>query len=109
MADNAGLSTTTVSRVRRAFGLKPHRSGTFKLCLDPPERALVLCVDEKSQIQALDRSQPVLPMMPRVPERRTADYVRHGTTTLFAALGIATGRVIGAPHRCHRAGRAPDL
>ncbi|MFI6583196.1 IS630 family transposase, partial [Embleya sp. NPDC050493] len=100
MAARTGLSQSTVSRVWRAFGLQPHRSGTFKLStdpffvdkvhdvvglyLDPPERALVLCVDEKSQIQALDRSQPVLPMMPGVPERRSHDYVRSGTTTLFA-------------------------
>jgi transposase len=71
--------------------------------VDPPERALVLCVDEKSQIQALGRSQPVLPMMPGVPRRQTADYVRHGTTTLFAALEAATGKVTGSPHRRHRA------
>jgi hypothetical protein len=73
------------------------------LCLDPPEKALVLCVDEKSQIQALDRSQPVLPMVPGVPERRSHDYVRAGTTTLFAALEVATGKVIGSLHRRHRA------
>lgn len=73
------------------------------LYLDPPEKALVLCVDEKSQIQALDRSQPVLPMMPGVPERRSRDYVRAGTTTLFAALEVATGKVIGSLHRRHRA------
>ncbi|WP_206731370.1 IS630 family transposase [Streptomyces sp. C] len=119
MAKETGLSQSTVSRVWRAFGLQPHRSETFKLStdpyfvdkvhdvvglyLDPPERALVFCVDEKSQIQALDRSQPVLPMMPAVPERRTADYVRHGTTTLFAALEVATGKVIGSLHRRHRA------
>lgn len=119
MAKEAGLSQSTVSRIWRAFGLQPHRSETFKLStdpyfvdkvhdvvglyLDPPERALVFCVDEKSQIQALDRSQPVLPMMPAVPERRTADYVRHGTTTLFAALEVATGKVIGSLHRRHRA------
>jgi transposase len=119
MAKETGLSQSTVSRVWRAFGLQPHRSETFKLStdpyfvdkvhdvvglyLDPPERALVLCVDEKSQIQALDRSQPVLPMMPGVPERQTADYVRHGTTTLFAALEVATGKVIGSLHRRHRA------
>ena len=72
------------------------------LYLNPPERALVLCVDEKSQIQALDRTQPILPMMPGVPERRTHDYSRHGTTTLFAALNIATGKVIGELHRRHR-------
>ncbi|GGS24759.1 hypothetical protein GCM10010238_11130 [Streptomyces griseoviridis] len=112
-------SQSAVSRIRRAFALAPHRSQTFKLstdplyidkvrdvvglCLDPPEKALVLCVDEKSQIQALDRSQPVLPMMPGVPERRSHDYVRAGTTTLFAALEAATGKVIGSLHRRHRA------
>ncbi|WP_031174325.1 IS630 family transposase, partial [Streptomyces durhamensis] len=106
-------------RIWRAFALAPHRSETFKLStdplfidkvrdvvglyLDPPEKALVLCVDEKSQIQALDRSQPVLPMMPGVPERRSHDYVRAGTTTLFAALEVATGKVIGSLHRHHRA------
>lgn len=119
MAKKVGLSQSTVSRVWRAFGLQPHRSETFKLStdpffvdkvhdvvglyLDPPERALVLCVDEKSQIQALDRSQPVLPMMPGVPERATHDYLRAGTTTLFAALNTATGEVIGSLHRRHRA------
>jgi transposase len=103
----------------RAFGLQPHRSETFKLSRDPqfieklrdivglylqpPERALVLCVDEKSQIQALDRSQPLLPMRPGQIERRTHDYVRHGTTSLFAALDVATGKVIGECHRRHRA------
>lgn len=119
MAQQVGLSQSTVSRIWRAFGLQPHRSETFKLStdpffvdkvhdvvglyLDPPERALVLCVDEKSQIQALDRSQPVLPMMPGVPERATHDYVRAGTTTLFAALDVASGKVIGSLHRRHRA------
>ncbi|MFD5973987.1 IS630 family transposase [Streptomyces bacillaris] len=119
MAKELGLSQSTVSRVWRAFGLQPHRSETFKLStdpyfvdkvhdvvglyLDPPERALVFCVDEKSQIQALDRSQPVLPMMPKVPQRVTHDYVRAGTTTLFAALEVATGKVIGSLHRRHRA------
>jgi transposase len=119
MAGKTGLSQSTVSRVWRAFGLQPHRSETFKLStdpffvdkvhdvvglyLDPPERALVLCVDEKSQIQALNRSQPVLPMMPGVPERATHDYVRAGTTTLFAAFDAATGQVIGSLHRHHRA------
>ncbi len=103
----------------RAFGLQPHRSETFKLSRDPqfieklrdivglylqpPERALVLCVDEKSQIQALDRTQPLLPMRPGQIERRTHDYVRHGTTSLFAALDVATGKVIGECHRRHRA------
>src|SRR6185436_19396387 len=106
-------------RIWRAFGLQPHRVETFKLStdplfvdkvrdivglyLDPPERALVLCVDEKSQIQALDRTQPALPMRPGVPERRTHDYVRHGTTTLFAALDTKTGKVLSQIHRRHRA------
>ncbi|MEU8435398.1 IS630 family transposase [Streptomyces sp. NPDC029216] len=119
MAAKTGLSQSTVSRIWRAFGLRPHRAETFKLStdpffidkvhdvvglyLDPPERALVLCVDEKSQIQALDRSQPVLPMMPGVPERTSHDYLRAGTTTLFAALDAATGQVIGSLHRRHRA------
>lgn len=119
MAASTGMSQSAISRIWRAFGLQPHRAETFKLSkdplfvdkvrdvvglyLDPPERALVLCVDEKSQIQALDRSQPVLPMMPGVPERRSRDYVRAGTTTLFAALDTATGKVIGSLHRRHRA------
>ncbi|MCI0363649.1 MAG: IS630 family transposase, partial [Phycisphaerales bacterium] len=119
MAKASGLSQTAVMRIWRAFGLQPHRAETFKLSTDPlfidkvrdivglylnpPDRALVLCVDEKSQIQALDRTQPILPMMPGVPERRTHDYSRHGTTTLFAALNIATGKVIGQLHRRHRA------
>lgn len=119
MAERTGLSQSTVSRIWRAFGLQPHRAESFKLStdpffidkvhdvvglyLDPPERALVLCVDEKSQIQALDRSQPVLPMMPGVPERATHDYVRAGTTTLFAALDAVSGTVIGSVHRRHRA------
>lgn len=119
MAAESGLSQSSVSRIWRAFGLQPHRAESFKvstdpyfvdkvhdvvgLYMDPPERALVFCVDEKSQIQALDRSQPVLPMMPGVPQRQTADYIRHGTTTLFAALEVATGQVIGSLHRRHRA------
>jgi transposase len=119
MAAEAGLSRSTIGRIWRAFELKPHLIDTFKLSsdplfiekvrdvvglyLDPPERALVLCVDEKSGIQALDRSAPVLPMMPGMPERRTHDYARAGTTTLFAALDVATGQVIGALHRRHRA------
>jgi transposase len=119
MAKASGLSQSTISRIWRTFGLKPHLVDTFKLSkdpqfiekvrdvvglyLDPPERALVLCVDEKSQIQALDRSAPVLPMMPGMPERRTHDYVRGGVTTLFAALNVATGEVIGSLHRRHRA------
>jgi len=118
MAKASGLSQTAVVRIWHAFGLQPHRAETFKLSTDPlfidkvrdivglylnpPERALVLCVDEKSQIQALDRTQPILPLMPGVPERRTHDYSRHGTTTLFAALNIATGKVIGELHRRHR-------
>lgn len=119
MAAATGMSQSAISRIWRAFALAPHRSRTFKLStdplfidkvrdvvglyLDPPEKALVLCVDEKSQIQALDRSQPVLPMVPGVPERRSHDYVRAGTTILFAALEVATGKVIGSPHRRHRA------
>jgi transposase len=118
MAEAAGLSQTAVSRIWRAFGLKPHQSETFKLSTDPffiekvrdvvglymspPERAIVLCVDEKSQVQALDRTQPLLPLEPGAPERHTHDYVRHGTTSLFAALNIATGEVIGKCHRRHR-------
>ena len=118
MANQLKLSQTTVGRVWRAFGLQPHRVETFKLStdplfiekvrdvvglyLDPPRKAMVLCVDEKSQIQALDRTQPILPMAPGIPQRRTHDYMRHGTTTLFAALDIATGKVIGETHRRHR-------
>ena len=122
MAAETGLSRSTIGRIWREFRLKPHLVETFKLSsdplfiekvrdvvglyLDPPERALVLCVDEKSGIQALDRSAPVLPMMPgrhALPERRTHDYVRSGTTTLFAALDVASGQVIGSLHRRHRA------
>src|SRR5271167_1740686 len=119
MAAEVGLSQSAVSRIWRAFGLQPHRSETWKLSkdpqfvekvrdivglyLDPPERAIVLCVDEKSQIQALNRYSPILPMMPGIPERRSHDYVRHGTTSLFAALNMATGKVIGSLHRRHRA------
>ena len=104
------MSQTAVSRIWRAFGLKPHQTETFKLSpdpqfidkvrdivglyLNPPDAAVVLCVDEKSQIQALDRSAPVLPLMPGVPERRTHDYVRNGTTNLYAALDVASGQVI---------------
>jgi transposase len=118
MARESGLSQTAVSRIWRAFGLQPHRQETFKLStdpqfvaktrdivglyLDPPTKAMVLCVDEKSQIQALDRTQPILPLAPGIAERRTHDYERHGTTTLFAALDIATGEVIGQLHRRHR-------
>ena len=120
MAREAGLSQTAVSRIWHAFGLQPHRQDTFKLSsdplfvekvrdivglyLDPPLKAMVLCVDEKSQIQALDRTQPVLSLAPGIPERRTHDYIRHGTTTLFAALDIASGEVIGEVHRRHRGG-----
>src|SRR3989454_4092556 len=119
MATRSGLSQTAVSRIWRAFGLQPHRSKTFKLSkdplfidkvrdlvglyLDPPDKALVLCVDEKSQIQALDRTQPVLPMRPGQVERRTHDYTRHGTTSLFAARNVKTGKVIGEFHHRHRA------
>lgn len=119
MATESGLSRSTVGRIWKAFNLKPHQVDTFKLSndpqfvdkvrdvvglyVDPPEKALVLSVDEKSQIQALDRSAPVLPMMPGLPERRTHDYIRHGITTLFAALNVATGEVIGSVHRRHRA------
>src|SRR5580704_15545824 len=91
MARRTGLSRSTIGRIWRKFDLKP------------PERAVVLCVDEKSQIQALDRSQPVLPMMPGMPERRTHDYLRHGITSLFAAFNIADGTVISELHRRHRA------
>jgi len=119
MAQRSGLSRSTIGRIWRDFGLKPHQADTFKLSTDPlfvdkvvdvvglyhnpPERAVVLCVDEKSQIQALDRSQPVLPMMPGMPERRSHDYVRNGITSLFAAFDIADGTVIGELHRQHRA------
>ena len=119
MAARSGLSKSTIGRIWRKSGLKPHLTGTFKLSSDPffvekvvdvaglyhnpPEQAVVLCVDEKSGIQALDRSQPVLPMMPGVPERRSHDYVRHGTTDLFAAFNIADGTVISSLHRHHRA------
>jgi len=119
MAKRSGLSQTAVSRIWRAFGLQPHRSATFKLSkdplfidkvrdivglyLDPPDKALVLCVDEKSQIQALDRTQPVLPMRPGQVERRTHDYTRHGTTTLFAALETKSGQIMGEFHQRHRA------
>src|SRR6476659_10484946 len=118
MATTTGYSHTTIRRIWHAFGLQPHRQETFKLSsdplfvdkvrdivglyLDPPLKAMVLCVDEKSQIQALDRTQPILPLAPGIPERRTHDYMRHGTTTLFAALDIATGEVIGELHRRHR-------
>jgi transposase len=118
MAEAVGLSQTAISRVWRAFGLKPHLSETFKLSTDPffvekvrdvvglymspPEKAIVLSVDEKSQVQALDRTQPLLPMAPGQAERGTHDYVRNGTTSLFAALNVATGTVIGKCYRRHR-------
>ncbi len=118
MAAHAGLSQSAISRIWRAFGLQPHRSDTFKLShdplfiekvrdivglyLNPPDKALVLAVDEKSQIQALDRTQPLLPMRPGQIERRTHDYRRHGTTSLFAALDVKTGEVLGTCHRRHR-------
>jgi transposase len=118
MAEATGLSRPTIHRIWRAFGLRPHVIETFKLStdpffvdkvrdivglyLDPPEHAVVLCVDEKSQIQALDRTQPMLPMRPGQAERRTHDYSRHGTTSLFAALDVVTGTVIGECHRRHR-------
>lgn len=119
MAEKSGLSRSTISRIWRTFGLQPHRQETFKLSTDPyfiekvrdvaglylnpPDNALVLCVDEKSQTQALDRTQPLLPMRPGQAERGTHDYVRHGVTSLFAALDVATGEVIGQCHRQHRA------
>jgi transposase len=118
MAKASGIGPTSVHRIWRAFALQPHRTETFKLSTDPlfidkvrdivglylhpPTKALVLCVDEKSQIQALDRTQPRLPMRPGQVERRTHDYVRHGTTSLFAALDVKTGKVIGECHRRHR-------
>ena len=118
MARATGLGRTTLGRIWQAFGLQPHRTGTFKLSPDPqfvekvrdvvglymspPVNAVVLCVDEKSQIQALDRTQPLLPMSPRQAERRTNNYARHGTTSLFAALNAATGEVVSQFHRRHR-------
>lgn len=118
MAKATGMSRMTISRIWKAFGLQPHRTQSFKLSPDPllvekvrdvvglymnpPEHALVLCVDEKSQIQALDRTQPLLPMRPGQVERRTHDYRRHGTTSLFAALDVKTGKVVGEMHRRHR-------
>jgi transposase len=118
MARETAVSQNTVVRIWHAFGLKPHMEETFKLSKDPlfiekvrdivglymapPDKAVVLCVDEKSQVQALDRTQPLLPMSPGYPERRSHDYVRNGTTSLFAALDVATGEVIGKCHRQHR-------
>jgi transposase len=119
MAREVGLTQTAVSRIWRAFGLQPHRQDAFKLSkdplfvekvhdivglyLNPPERAVVLCVDEKSQIQALDRTAPILPMLPGTPERATHDYKRAGTSSLYAALDLTTGKVIGALRSRHRA------
>lgn len=119
MAAEVGLSQSAVSRIWRAFALQPHRTETWKLSkdpqfvakvrdvvglyLDPPERAVVLCVDEKSQIQALDRTAPILPMLPGTPERATHDYKRSGTSSLYAALDISTGKVISSLHARHRA------
>ena len=118
MAKKSGLSPSTIGRIWHAFELKPHRTDGFKLSndpmfvakvydvvglyLNPPEAAVVLCVDEKSQVQALARSQPAFPMMPGMPEKRTHDYVRHGTTSLFAAFNTADGTVISSLHRRHR-------
>jgi len=119
MARQLGMSQSTVSRVWRAFGLAPHRQDSWKLSADPlfvekvrdvvglylnpPERALVLCVDEKTQIQALNRTQPVFPMLPGTPARASHDYVRHGTSSLYAALDMGSGKVIGSLHARHRA------
>jgi transposase len=119
MAREVGLTQSAVLRIWQAFGLQPHRQETWKLSkdplfidkvrdvvglyLNPPERAVVLCVDEKSQIQALDRTAPILPMLPGVPERATHDYKRAGTSSLYAALDLTTGKVIGALHSRHRA------
>ncbi|WP_103338068.1 IS630 family transposase [Amycolatopsis sp. CA-126428] len=118
MAAATGMSQSTVSRIWRAFGLKPHQIQTWKLSRDPqfvekvrdvvglylapPDNAIVLCVDEKSQMQAIDRTAPTLPIMPTTPARMTHDYVRHGTTSLFAALNLANGSVIAQHHRRHR-------
>ncbi len=118
MAEHLGLSQSMVSRVWRAFGLAPHKQDSWKLSkdplfvekvrdivglyLNPPERAVVLCVDEKTQIQALNRTQPVFPMLPGTPARASHDYVRHGTSSLYAALDLTTGKVIGALHSRHR-------
>ncbi|WP_039880399.1 IS630 family transposase, partial [Gordonia rubripertincta] len=119
MAEHLDMSQSTVSRVWRAFGLAPHKQDSWKLSKDPmftekvrdvvglymnpPERALVLCVDEKTQIQALDRTQPIFPMLPGTPQRASHDYVRNGTSSLYAALDIASGKVIGSLHSRHRA------
>ena len=119
MAAKVGISASKIGEIWRAFGLQPHRTESFSLSTDPqfvekvrdivglymrpPESALVLCVDEKAQIQALDRTQPLLPLTPGTAERKTCRYERHGTTSLFAALDVATGRVIGKCFRKHRA------
>jgi transposase len=119
LAAHLGMTQNAVWRTWQAFGLQPHRQEKFKLSADPqfvekvydicglylnpPERAVVLCVDEKSQIQALDRTQPILPMLPGSPQRATHDYKRHGTSSLYAALDLATGKVIGQLHSRHRA------
>ena len=119
MAKEVGLTQNAVLRIWHAYGLQPHRQETFRLSkdplfvdkvhdvvgryLNPPERAVVLCVDEKSQIQALDRTQPILPLLPGTPQRATHDYTRHGTSSLYAALDLSTGKVLGALHRRHRA------
>jgi transposase len=118
MATAMGMSQTSISRIWRAFGLQPHREETFKVSTDPlfieklrdvvgvylnpPQAAVVFCVDEKSQIQAIDRAQPAFPILPGTPARRSHDYIRHGTTSLFAALDVATGKVIGQTHARHR-------
>ena len=125
LAAELGMSQSAVSRIWRAFGLQPHRQDSWKLSkdpqfidkvrdvvglyLDPPEAAVVLCVDEKSQIQALDRTAPILPMMPGTPARATHDYNRHGTSSLYAALDIASGQVIGSLHGRHRADRVQEV
>jgi transposase len=122
MAKNVGMSHSSIGRIWRAFGLQPHRTETARLSQDPllvekvrdivglymspPDNAVVLCIDEKAQIQALERAQPILPMDLGRPERRTPDYIRHGTTDLFAALNVATGKVIG---KCYQQHRAKDL
>jgi transposase len=118
MAQKTGLSQTAIVRIWRAFGLQPHRVENFKfskdpqsvekvrdivgLYLNPPDRAIVLCVDEKSQVQALNRTQPILPLAPGVPARQTHDYERHGVTSLFAALDVASGVTISSCYRRHR-------
>src|SRR3712207_666872 len=125
MAAACGLSPATVQRVWRAFGLKPHRVESFRFSADPafvekvrdivglylapPDRALVLCVDEKTEIQAIERAQPVLPMRPGQAERRASDYRRHGTSSLFAALDVAEGKGLGRCYPRHRAGEFRDV